>query len=137
MSPEQFWGRPDDIGTGITLRELSVIIKGHQARTRREMEMLAWACANIMNCWTKKKIKPADLLPREKGKMSGPSEYEQQRTMPKTLEGIKAMMRRKQEESESKIEGNTVDPFVILGMQEADTVQYDEELDLSAFGEGE
>jgi len=137
MTPESFWGIPDDIGTGVTLRELSVMFKGHQAQQRRQMEMLAWACANIMNCWTKKKIKPKDLLPREKGKMSGPSEYEQKRTMPKTIEGIKAMMRKRMEDKEDKEAGSDADPFVILGMREPEAIQYDEEVDFSDFGEGE
>jgi len=137
MTPEQFWGKPDDIGTGITLRELSVILKGHEARSRRQMEMLAWTCANIMNCWSKKKIKPSDLLPREKGKMSGPSEYEQKRSMPKTIDGIRSMMRKRKEDAEEKAPGNLVDPFVIMGLVESDTISYDEDIDLSGFGEGE
>lgn len=137
MTPEQFWGRPDDIGTGITLRELSVILKGHEAQTRRQMEMLAWTCANIMNCWTKKTIKPKDLLPRQKGQMSEPSDYEKQRSMPKDLAGFQAMMRRKKEEAEANQPGNAVDSFDIVGATEGEYFSYDEDIDLSSFGEGE
>ena len=137
MTPEQFWGRPDDIGTGITLRELSVILKGHEAQTRRQMEMLAWTCANIMNCWTKKTIKPKDLLPRQKGQASEPSDYEKKRSMPDTVEGFKAMMRKKKEEAETNQPGNAVDSFDIVGATEGEYFSYDEDIDLSSFGEGE
>ena len=90
-----------------------------------------------MNCWSKKKIKPSDLLPKEKGKMSGPSEYEQKRSMPKTIDGIRSMMRKRKEDAEEKAPGNLVDPFVMMGLVESDTVSYDEDIDLSGFGEGE
>jgi hypothetical protein len=136
MTPESFWGRPDDIGTGVTLRELSVMFKGHQVQQKRQMEMLAWACANIMNCWSKKSIKPKDLLPKEKGVAS---DYENQRVSmsPGSIGDFKAMMRRRVEDAEARSAGSDADPFVILGMREPEAIQYDEEVDFSGFGEGD
>ena len=40
------------------------MVEAHEEKSKREMELLAWTCANIMNCWVKKAIKPKDLLPR-------------------------------------------------------------------------
>ena len=56
---------------------------------------------------------------------------------PQSIGDFKAMMRRRVEDAEIREAGSDADPFVILGMREPEAIQYDEEVDLSGFGEGE
>lgn len=66
LKPDDFWGRPDDIYTGLTLREFDLFVQGKTKEVERSQEMLAWHAANIMSMWAKKgsKITPAKLLGR-------------------------------------------------------------------------
>jgi hypothetical protein len=83
----------------MTLREFKIIAEGHEEQSRHELERMAWACANLMNCWTKKKIKPADLLPKGKffkGAAKAPrmSSFEQKMiSKKKDMKSFQAMMR--------------------------------------------
>jgi len=59
ITPAQFWR--------LTPRELSVYVQGVGDRHEREMGMLAWLQANIMNMWVEKgkpKIRPESLWRR-------------------------------------------------------------------------
>ena len=50
----------------MTPREIGYVVKGYTKRLERSHELLAWHAANIMNCWTKKKVTPQKLLGRAK-----------------------------------------------------------------------
>lgn len=69
LTPEQFWGRRDDIDTGMTLREFDLFVRGSSIKFEREQEMLAWHAANLMSMWAKKgtKITPAKLMGKDTG----------------------------------------------------------------------
>lgn len=61
--PQDFWGRADDISTGLSLRELDLVVRGAQARAEREQRLVAWHAANVMNMWAKRGTKiTADKL---------------------------------------------------------------------------
>jgi len=64
LTPFEFWGRPDDLSTGMTIKEFSDYVESHRRKFDIQMEQLAWVCANIMNCWIKKPVKPERLLPK-------------------------------------------------------------------------
>jgi hypothetical protein len=55
MRPEEFWRT--------TPAEMAALAEGYGRRERREWEKFAWLAANIMNCWTKRRIRIRDLLP--------------------------------------------------------------------------
>ena len=60
IDPNSFWD--------MTFRDFALYHEGYCKRIDREMQMLAWACANIMNCWVPKgkpKITVNKLLPRQ------------------------------------------------------------------------
>jgi hypothetical protein len=79
LTPEQFWGREDDIETGMSLREFDIYSRGYQNRISNQQELLAWHAANIMNMWTKKgsSVSPAKLLGKDTGKVD-PKHLQQQ-----------------------------------------------------------
>ena len=60
--PEEFWD--------MTLKEIDLVMKGQQALHRRQMEMLAWHAANLMNMWRSKgpAFTMEKLLPPERRK---------------------------------------------------------------------
>jgi len=66
LTPAEFWGSPDDISTGMTIREFDFHVKGYQKRFDLQMEQLAWVCSNVMSCWSKKPVKMSHLLPKKK-----------------------------------------------------------------------
>ena len=66
LSPVEFWGKPDDIYSGMTIREFSIYVAGYRRRFENQMEQLARVCANIMSCWSKKPVKMEHLLPKKK-----------------------------------------------------------------------
>lgn len=82
------------------------MVEAHEEKSKREMELLAWTCANIMNCWVKKAIKPKDLLPRNFRKAESPAdnEYVQARfAETQTIGDFKRMMRERKEKEEDNI----------------------------------
>jgi len=82
------------------------MVEAHEEKSKRDMELLAWTCANLMNCWVKKKIKPKDLLPRNfrKPESIESNEYVQSRFRDsQSLGDFKAMMRARQEKEEENI----------------------------------
>lgn len=62
LSLDDFWGRPEDICTGITIKELFNLIQAYNEKQRAKHFLVATHASWIMNCWTKKKIKPEQLL---------------------------------------------------------------------------
>lgn len=54
ITPQEFWGNPHDISTGMTLREFDLYVQGVQRKLEREQHLVAWHCANLMNCWISK-----------------------------------------------------------------------------------
>jgi hypothetical protein len=123
------------------LREFKIIADGYEERSTHEMERLAWACANLMNCWSKKKIKPADLLPKgkffkkenEKAKQPRLSAFEQKMiSNKKDMGAFQTMMRGIQKDikvedddgGESEVDG--------LGGESVDLSGYDESVDVSS-----
>ena len=81
------------------------MVGAFEEKSKRDMELLAWTCANLMNCWTKKKLRPTDLLPKNfrKGQVRQESEYVRKRFAASGgIEGFRAEMRaRKQREEEA------------------------------------
>lgn len=59
--PLDFWGRPDDVWTGLTLRDFDDIARGYESRADRELDLVATHAAWIINCWVKKGVKPHQL----------------------------------------------------------------------------
>jgi len=117
----------------MTLREFKLIADAYEERSRHEMERIAWACANLMNCWSKKKIKPADLLPKgkffkeSKGNEPKLSRFEQKMIAnKKDMSAFQSMMRGMQQDisKNSKKEKENEPEYVD-----------DEEIDLSGFNE--
>ena len=80
LSPEQFWGRPDDIYTGMTLREFDLYGQGYRERVEQQVDlaknMLAWHAANVMNCLVKRRVTADQLL--GKGDQLTPSQLKAQ-----------------------------------------------------------
>ena len=54
LAPDTFWN--------LTPFEFQCALKGYNNETKRQQQMLAWAQANLMNCWTKRRITPQKLL---------------------------------------------------------------------------
>jgi hypothetical protein len=75
LTPFEFWGRPDDLSTGMTIKEFSDYVESHRRKFEIQMEQLAWVCANIMNCWVKKAIKPEKLLPKTAKRKPGREKF--------------------------------------------------------------
>jgi hypothetical protein len=59
--PLDFWGRPDDVWSGMTLREFDDVARGYESKADRELDLVATHAAWIINCWVKKKVKPHKL----------------------------------------------------------------------------
>jgi hypothetical protein len=57
-----FWGRPDDLFTGMTLRDFDLAVRGYNDRMYDERYLLAWHAANLMGCWVKRPPSPAKLM---------------------------------------------------------------------------
>jgi hypothetical protein len=55
LRPWEFWE--------LTPAELSVMLDGYNRRERRAWERTAWLAANIMNVWTKRRLKISDIAP--------------------------------------------------------------------------
>jgi len=66
--PEQFWGRADDISTGLSLFEFDQVMRGAKLRMDRDQQLAAWHAANIMGMWAKRgsRITPDKLLGNDK-----------------------------------------------------------------------
>ncbi len=60
MSLGQFWSS--------TPRELWIAAQAYNSRAENQQRLLAWHAANIMNMWSKRRIRPDQLM----GKKSGP-----------------------------------------------------------------
>lgn len=71
LTPEQFWGQPDDIYTGMSLRELETYGEGFKQRQEIELDIMAWHAAHIMSMWAKKghRISPAKLRGKDEAAM--------------------------------------------------------------------
>lgn len=54
LTPSEFWA--------LSLQEFDAVCKGHQVAKKHEIHTVAWATANLMNCWVKKKITINKLL---------------------------------------------------------------------------
>ena len=56
IKPSEFWE--------LTPAEFSSWLEGRSRAHRRDQELAAWVCANIMNCWSGKghRITPSKLL---------------------------------------------------------------------------
>jgi len=54
VSPVDFWGRADDIWTGLTLREFDVIVQGYARRLEQIDHRVATHAAWLMSMWAKK-----------------------------------------------------------------------------------
>jgi len=123
----------------MTLREFKIISDGHAERSTHEMERLAWACANLMNCWSKKKIKPADLLPRgnffkkEKEKTPRLSQFEQKMISNKKDMGAFQTMMRGMQQDISKDKGGDKDTDPEYeDNEDIDLSRYDESVDVES-----
>ncbi len=46
----------------LSLFEIGCYIEAFNKERKQQYELYAWHAANIMNCWTKKSVKPKDLL---------------------------------------------------------------------------
>jgi hypothetical protein len=79
ISLDEFWGRADDITTGMTLAELDLAVEAYRHRIEMQHELLAWHAANIMNMWTKRgrSITADKLMGRENTQLS-PQELQRQ-----------------------------------------------------------
>ena len=80
--------------------EFSLFHKGHSQRMDREMQMLAWHAANLMNCWVPKgkpRITVQKLLPK-----SGAHLRERGELPPQNMEEAKARARNAQDERDQK-----------------------------------
>lgn len=70
ISPDEFWGKPYDIYTGMTLREFDLFVQGYQKRLDADRELIAWHASCLMNCWVKKRVSPDDLLGKKRKQLS-------------------------------------------------------------------
>lgn len=69
MAPSEFWGRSDDINTGMTLREFDLYVRGYQQRNKDEWRRTAWSTAYLLNAWVSKgNFTAAKLLGEEEQK---------------------------------------------------------------------
>ncbi len=59
MSLDQFWSS--------TPRELQIAAQAYVSRTENQQRLLAWHAANIMNMWSKRRIKPDQLMRKASG----------------------------------------------------------------------
>jgi hypothetical protein len=85
------------------LKEFRVMVEAFEEKSKRDMELLAWMSANVMNCWTKKTLRPSDLLPKNfrKGQVRQESEYVKKRfAAVGGIESFKAQMREKKQREE-------------------------------------
>lgn len=62
MTLAQFWDS--------TPFELSIVLGGYSDRLYAQYQVAAFATANIMNCWTKRRITPRKLLGPKPGTVS-------------------------------------------------------------------
>jgi len=62
MSLGQFWDS--------TPFELSIVLRGYDDRLWASYQVAAFATANLMNCWTKRRITPRKLLGPKPGTVS-------------------------------------------------------------------
>jgi len=84
LKPAEFWS--------LTLIEFDLYCEGRQLKQRGEIELVAWQCANFMNCFTKKKITVNKLL--------GKATREKTESKPGDLKKSLKERRRKREERE-------------------------------------
>ena len=79
ITPDEFWGKPDDIYTGLTLAEFDALARGYQKRMQDMQELLAWHAANTMSMHAKKgtRITPDKLLGRNKDRATETNLVEQ------------------------------------------------------------
>lgn len=68
LKPDEFWR--------LSLAEFNDMVEGYNLRTEREMHLLAWHAANIMNVHLKRKVTVKKLL--GKGKIMTFESKEQQ-----------------------------------------------------------
>lgn len=61
LTPDQFWS--------LTIAELLLAIEANGERYREDMEKLAWQTAYLLQPWSKRKVKPSQLLPWSKGEV--------------------------------------------------------------------
>ncbi len=104
LTPQQFWGMPEDIWSGITLAEYDLMLKGFAMRQDMAWDRAAFTSANIMNCFVGKDgqaIKPKDLL-------KGPEEEVQHADQ---MKRVREIARQKKAEAQDKL-------FKRLGVQE-------------------
>jgi hypothetical protein len=113
------WGHPDDIYTGMTLSEFDIYVRGHMKRMETNQELLAWHAANLMNCWTKKKVTADKLLGRK------------ETANPQSFEELRATMQQQQAKAERSLiaELSAVDGEIVYPDE-------DQEIDLSFALEG-
>ena len=79
------------------------MVEAYEEKSKRDMELLAWTCANIMNCWVKKQIRPTDLLPKNfrPGQKHEESGYVKKRfAAVGGIDDFKAQMRAKKQREE-------------------------------------
>lgn len=67
MSPCDFWGKPDDVSTGLTLRELDLLIRGRQKRESADYRQLATLAYWLLGAWVKRPPKPEKLMGEKTG----------------------------------------------------------------------
>lgn len=97
------------------------MVEAYEEKSKRDMELLAWTCANIMNCWVKKKIRPTDLLPKNfrAGRSHQQDEYVQKRfDSIGGIDSFRAQMRaRKEREEEARevpVEFDDIEKDVVI-----------------------
>ena len=97
------------------------MVEAYEEKSKRDMELLAWTCANIMNCWVKKQVRPTDLLPKNfrPGQAHQESEYVKKRfAAVGGIDDFKAQMRAKKEREEEAreipIDFNDADDEVVI-----------------------
>lgn len=54
LSPVDFWGRPDDLWTGVTLKEFYLMVRQHNKKSKNEWRRTAQLASWLLSAWSKK-----------------------------------------------------------------------------------
>lgn len=65
MGHAEFWGRPDDVWTGLTVREFVDVANAHRRRQEAKQDLVFMHAAHLMNMWSKKAVKLEQLTGRK------------------------------------------------------------------------
>lgn len=107
MTVHDFWGRPDDIWTGLTVREFVAEADAFRVREERTQDLVFAHAVNLMNMWSKKAIKLEQLTGRRR-KPKKKAEDEKPNFAGKSPDEYRAW----QEEQRAKSEGDYITALV-------------------------